>query len=60
MEELQWGFPIATPPFEQAAPNKLLVKGRIRMGTGLAPADLHPPLNKTKVAKALVENINPG
>ena len=30
------------------------------MGTGLAPADLHPPLNKTKVAKALVENINPG
>ena len=25
------------------------------MGTGRAPADLHPQLNKTKVAKALVE-----
>ncbi len=46
--------------FKQAAPNKLLVKRRIRMGTGRAPADLHPPLNKTKVAKALLEVRNPG
>ena len=30
------------------------------MGTGRAPADLHPQLNKTKVAKALVEDRNPG
>ena len=29
-------------------------------GAGRAPADLHPPLNKTKVAKAVVEVRNPG
>ena len=46
--------------FKQAAPNKLLVKGRIRMGTGRAPADLHPPLNETKVAKVVVDDRNPG
>ena len=29
-------------------------------GVGPAPADLHPPLNKTKVAKAVVVDRNPG
>ena len=29
-------------------------------GTGPAPADLHPPLNKTKVAKAVVKIKNAG
>ncbi len=29
-------------------------------GVGRAPADLHPPLNKTKVAKAVVVDRNPG
>ena len=36
------------------------VKGRIRKGVRRAPADLHPPLNKTKVAKAVVEDRNSG
>jgi len=47
MEELQWGFPIATT----LSLNKPLVingkkKEEKEKGVGQAPADLHPPLNK--------------
>ena len=41
--------------FKQAHINQWEVKGTER-----APADLHPPLNKTKIAKAVVEDRNPG
>jgi len=51
MEELQWGFPIAT----NLSLNKPLVingkkKEEKEKGAGRAPADLHPPLNKKRWA----------
>ena len=36
MEELQWGFPIATPPFEQTHINYWEVKKWWRLEHGLA------------------------
>ena len=61
MESLQWGFPIATT----LSLNKpLVINGKKKeekaKGVGRAPADLHPPLNKKKVAKEVVEGRNPG
>jgi hypothetical protein len=35
-------------------------KKKNKKRTGRAPADLHPPLNKTKVAKAVGGRLKPG
>ena len=42
----------------KTTPHQLM--GSKRKGTGPAPADLHPSLDKTKVTKAVAEVRNPG